>query len=383
MSSSSTPESENKITIKDFEDFELYVQAYFRSKGYKVDKAKTNQKGYDLVIKNDNQLIAVQVKWWTKKMSCPPLQQFESFLETEEGQQFNNGIFITLSGYSPQAIALINSWGKKSKIICGTLQNDKITWVTGKPADPPPLSKKVYMGVFTCKGGVGKTTVAAHLAGALVLQGYDIALVDLDPEGNLSRLVGDGLYLANPGRVGNTIEVFEKESWHEDSVPNSNIVVCDCSPALERNPEELIKRLDYCIIPTTLNPLGINKHAKVIKDTVAKIREINQEAHLFVLVNNFKQGISKSRYKLLRDKIMESYQEISAEDKRFHIIDPDKVHIRSSDQLYYWGIHLLEDEQATKSQLAFNLVGGRCYPRDDFIKLSEYIAEAANFGSLP
>ena len=42
--------------------------------------------------------------------------------------------------------------------------------------------------MFTCKGGVGKTTVAAHLAGAFALQGYDVILVDLDPDRNLRKL---------------------------------------------------------------------------------------------------------------------------------------------------------------------------------------------------
>ena len=382
MSPASDSPLPNEKPIKDFEDFELYVQAYLRNQGFKVDKAKTNQRGYDLVVKNGDQLIAVQVKWWSKKMSSPPLLQFQSFLETAEGKQFDKGLFITLSGYSLQALALIRSWGSSPKVICGTLNNNKITWITDKLPPPPPPPKKIYIGVFTCKGGVGKTTVAAHLAGALLLHGYDIALVDLDPEGNLSRLVGDGIYLPNPGRVGNTIEVFEEKHWHEDSVKNCNIIVCDCSPALERNPQELIERLDYCIIPTTLNPLGINKHAGVIKETVKMIRKINSQAYLFVLINNFRVNISKSRYKLLRDKVMECYQEIHQFDQRFQVIDPDEVNIRSSDQLYYWGTHLLEDENASKSQLAFNLVGGRCHPRDDFIRLTEYIVQATNLQDL-
>jgi hypothetical protein len=112
------------------------------------------------------------------------------------------------------------------------------------------------------------------------------------------------------------------------------------------------------------------------------IRKINSQAYLFVLINNFRVNISKSRYKLLRDKVMECYQEIHQFDQRFQVIDPDEVNIRSSDQLYYWGTHLLEDENASKSQLAFNLVGGRCHPRDDFIRLTEYIVQATNLQDL-
>jgi cellulose biosynthesis protein BcsQ len=228
---------------------------------------------------------------------------------------------------------------------------------------------------------VGKTTVAAHLAGALALQGFNVAIVDLDPEENLQKLVGDGVFVPNPKGVGTNIQVFQAENWHEDSARDCQIVICDCSPALERNPEELVKRLDYCIIPTTLNPLGINKHGKVIQETVREIREINKNAHLFVLVNNFKDpGIR--RFKLLKDVYFDAYKEISKIDDKFHCIDPEEVCIRASDLLYYWGIHILENPDNPASRLAFDLIGGRCYPREDFISLADYIETKAGIGVL-
>ncbi|MGL5922519.1 MAG: restriction endonuclease, partial [Chroococcidiopsis sp.] len=159
------------------------------------------------------------------------------------------------------------------------------------------------------------------------------------------------------------------------------IVICDCSPALERNPRELIEKFDYCIIPTTLNPLGINKHGIVIQDTVQKIRNINQAAHLFVLVNNFRDpGIR--RFKILKESFLSVYKHISQNDEKFHCIDPEQVCIRTSDQLYYWGIHILENPDNPSSELAFQLIGGKCYPRDDFISLVDYIEREAGIGIL-
>jgi cellulose biosynthesis protein BcsQ len=367
--------------ISDFVEFEQHVAKLFSRQGWTVETAEPNQVGYDLVVKKEKYVGAVQVKWLKNNVSAPQLLRLVDFLESPAGKKFNCGFFITTKGFGGPARALIRSWGQEVKIACGIALENQFKWINKEPPTTLelPNRNKIYFGVFTCKGGVGKTTVAAHLAGALALQNFDIALIDLDPEQNLHKLIGDGVYVPNPGGVGNTIEVFNEETWSENAARNCKIVICDCSPALERNPREFIEKLDYCIIPTTLNPLGINKHGKVIQDTVREIREINQKAHLFVLVNHFKDpGIR--RFRLLRETFINAYKEINKNDKNFYCIDPEEVCIRASDHLYYWGIHLLEDPKNPRSELAFNLIGGRCYPRDDFIKLADYIEEKAGLG---
>src|SRR5688500_1111196 len=46
----------------------------------------------------------------------------------------------------------------------------------------------VKIAVIERKGGVGKTTIAAHLAAGLALDGEDVLMIDTDSQGDLSRL---------------------------------------------------------------------------------------------------------------------------------------------------------------------------------------------------
>ncbi|HEY9650508.1 MAG TPA: AAA family ATPase [Coleofasciculaceae cyanobacterium] len=377
------PPSSDSSFLKDFVHFNQHIADLFRQEGWDVETVPSSLTDYDLIVKKGHLLGAVQAKLLKTTVQKLQISKFVEFFETSAGQKFNCGFFITTQGYVGAARAYIRSWGDESRILCGIAAKNEIIWLNEVDIPPPqpPKPDQIYFGVFTCKGGVGKTTVAAHLAGAFALQGYDIALVDLDPEKNLQKLMGDGIYIPKSNSVGESIKVYDRDDWTENTAPNCRIVVCDCSPVFEKNPQELVEKFDFCIIPTTFNPLGISKHGSVIKETVKKIREINQQAHLFVLVNNFRQPANR-QMQLLKRVFFEAYEEISKADENFHCIDPEAVCIRASDQLYYWGIHLLEEPEKPRSELAFKLIGGRCYPREDFIDLADYIERETGLGIL-
>ena len=46
------------------------------------------------------------------------------------------------------------------------------------------------VAVINGKGGAGKTTITANVAGLLALSGYRVLVVDLDPQGNLAEDFG-------------------------------------------------------------------------------------------------------------------------------------------------------------------------------------------------
>lgn len=54
----------------------------------------------------------------------------------------------------------------------------------------PQTPQTHRLTLYNSKGGVGKTTVAINLAGALNQRGYDVGFVDLDPQGNATEGLG-------------------------------------------------------------------------------------------------------------------------------------------------------------------------------------------------
>ena len=61
------------------------------------------------------------------------------------------------------------------------------------------------ISVINYKGGVGKTTLTANIAGELAYRGYDVLMVDLDPQASL------------------TFSFLEPENWREKVAADKTI----------------------------------------------------------------------------------------------------------------------------------------------------------------
>ncbi len=348
--------------------FEQHIQALFRSNGYEViDNDRQNEPGFDFIMKKNGTSIPVQVKAWKKKV---PANTVGRFLEFCEESKFEKGIIVSLNGFTDSSHALALSDGKK-KLFLGEYDHQKntIKFNTDSnvtlPKAPQP-KEPVKIAIFTAKGGVGKTTVSAHLAGALALGGKNVALLDIDPECNLHLLTSaDSLKIPNQ-KTGNTYElqVFKEKDWLNNVKQQYDIVVADCSPAFVLNPEKIMREAEIFICPVVLSPLSIGQNAEVLNRSYQQIRAINKEAKIFVLVNNFKTEPSSISIRLM--SVIKTLLNKIVGDPNFQLIPTDTVAIRESNLLKHFG---------ENSKLEFLNVAGRCYPRQDFLALADFLLE--------
>lgn len=340
-----------------------------RREGFSAQLAAQTQKAYDVELYKPGERLAVQVRNHRAKVHLGQIEKFLDFLSHDNSQHFTNGLFISTSGFTPSVYSYLRE-EKISNLKLAILREGQLIWNAEQSDVSDAREKATYVGVFTCKGGVGKTTISAHLAGAFALNGYDVALVDLDRQQNLNKLLGGGVYVPSAkDKTGAVISVLSADEWDEAAYKETKIVICDCNPEFDANPADFIRNFDYCLIPTTLNPLGINKNADVIKRTFQEIRRVNQKASLFTLINNFHTD-EANRNNLLNEELKAQFKKITEQDSRSFYIDPNDVAIRYSKQLLYWGFHLFEN---SKPQLAFRSIGGYSYPRMDFLKLVDYL----------
>lgn len=368
------------MTVETAKDFEQTIAQRLRQDGWSVS-APPFVKGYELEAVKGQEVVAIHLRSAKTPIKVPQIESFLATLEQPTAGRFTGGMVVTQGSYSRAALTYFEQAHSKP-VRLGLWRDGAIQWINQETLIPTPSRREpLYLGVFTCKGGVGKTTVSAHLAGAFALSGYDVALLDLDPQKNLTTLLGQGVKLGGAEAredSGHQVRIYDWADWDMSVSPSEKIVVCDCSPVLSANPRSLIEKFTYCIIPTTLNPLGLNKNGHVIRRTLEEIRAVNPRAFLFVLINNHLED-ETLRGQVLREQYHLYFSDLARQDDRFKFVDPDEVAIRHSKQLFYWGYHIYSGD---KNQLAFNPVGGRCLPKADFLNLLNYLEEHSELETL-
>lgn len=351
--------------------FEQHIQAIFRGNGYEViPNERQNEPGLDFITKKDGKSYAVQIKAWKKKV---PANTVGRFIEFCDEKKFERGIIVSLNGFTDSSHALAFKDASK-KLFLGEYdsENNKIRFTTEssvplpKNPQPEPIKNPVKICVFTAKGGVGKTTVSAHLAGALTLSGKNVELLDLDPESNLYNLSSSNILTIPNQKTGqeSELKILKANTWLENKSHKADVVVADCSPVFSLNPEKIIKDSDIFICPVTLSPLSIGINAEVLNRSYRQIRAINKNARIFVLINSFKPDMSTTSVKLL--SIIKVLLNKIVNDPHFQLIPTEVAAIRESNLLKNFG---------DTHQLEFLNVAGRCHPRQDFLALSDYLIE--------
>lgn len=120
------------------------------------------------------------------------------------------------------------------------------------------------------KGGVGKSTLATNLRGYFAQGGYKAALVDIDPQGSLSKLVRT--FSDQAGRDPD--DVIERGSFKsyedlEKLLEPYQIAIIDTPPYLSKELEEVFKITNMVVVPCKASPLDFF----AIHDTLSLIEE--------------------------------------------------------------------------------------------------------------
>lgn len=109
------------------------------------------------------------------------------------------------------------------------------------------------------KGGAGKTTLAAHLAVALAQSGKSVAVVDIDPQGSLSRWAA---LRAEAGIAGPPLSHSQIQGWRtagevEKLARTHDFVLIDSPPHMETEARLAVRAASLVIVPIQPSPMDL------------------------------------------------------------------------------------------------------------------------------
>lgn len=362
-------------------DWQCFVE-FWQQQGYGLVEEWQDAKWANATLTRQGQDVWLRYRKSDDKVTAAQLDKFMQSVEAQQNGQLM-GCMAASTGFTKAAITQVMR-DAPERLVLLTEHKHKVVsaypFMQAAGNEDKANTKPAYVGVFTAKGGVGKTTISAHLAGAFALMGQSVVLLDLDPDQNLRKLFAQEgnsdiaelhVPAVNKHEAGAMIRVLTPEQWRESQYPDVRIVIADCSPVLSENPAKLMKRLDVCLMPTSLNPLGISKHGDVIQRTFAHLRSLNDKARLLAVINQFDASKEfQKRNEVLLAYLQAALQPYLEQDRLAAVIHPDEAKIRYSHALLYWGFHIIE---GSAPQLAFKLSGGRSYPRSDFLQLADVL----------
>jgi chromosome partitioning protein len=139
--------------------------------------------------------------------------------------------------------------------------------------------------VASSKGGVGKTTIATHLAARAALDGRRTVLVDADPQGSSRRWAErraalDAAVLPVDG---------SRRGWERRIPDDSEMVVVDAAAgAMARELEPFLARADAVVVPLTASVLDLDATVPFLDTLAAHPRVRRGDLRVGIVANRLK-----------------------------------------------------------------------------------------------
>jgi chromosome partitioning protein len=163
------------------------------------------------------------------------------------------------------------------------------------------------------KVGVGKSTISTNLRGYFAGGGYKTALVDIDPQGSLTKLIRT--FADQEGRDPD--DVFTRDDFKSypeliKMVAGYDIVVIDTPPYLSKELEDVLAITNLVLVPCKASPLdflAIGDTLDLIREVKAKRKELVTAVVLTMVIagtdftTSIRQELEKTEFPVLKTEI--------------------------------------------------------------------------------
>lgn len=232
------------------------------------------------------------------------------------------------------------------------------------------------------KGGVGKTTTAVNLSAALAHRGYQVLMVDLDPQGNASSGVGFprssvdlGTYevltgeeevqqcitstiirgldvlLASRSLVGAEVELVDMDDRErrlrkglQEVRRNYDFIILDCPPSLGLLTLNALTASDSVLIPLQAEYYAMEGLSELLRTIAVVRRRLNPDLHREGVVIT----MSDHRNNLCKDVELETREILG--DEVFETVIPRNVRLGEAPS---FGIPIVEYDRRSKGARAY------------------------------
>ena len=198
------------------------------------------------------------------------------------------------------------------------------------------------IAILNQKGGVGKTTLAVHLATAFARQGRKVLLLDADPQGSALDWAA-----ARHGQPLFPVVGLPKNSIHKELpalAANFDLVIIDGPPRVYDVAKSAVGASDLVLVPVQPSPydvwaakeiIDLFNEAMVFRPDLEKAFVINRKIVNTAIGRDVAEALSEYPIPVLKAAICQriAFAESATQGRTVYDLDPEMLASKEMDQL--------------------------------------------------